>query len=182
MSDAVSSLPSMLPTHAMTRQARRITESASNEPRWVQWLMMFGAVLFCWRFAAAAGAGVCRGVAWRLGDLPARSGRPGRVVGDQADLAGDGDRAAIESDIRRGRCVGHQQAPVLGQTSAGQPDRPAVFGVAAGLIFVLIFGRSGWAWPLIDEGWHVQLPALGECDPAAADRVRVAASCWRPRS
>lgn len=50
MSDAVSSLPSMLPTHAMTRQARRITESASNEPRWVQWLMMFGAVLFLLAF------------------------------------------------------------------------------------------------------------------------------------
>ncbi|WP_042830827.1 ABC transporter permease subunit, partial [Xanthomonas citri] len=30
------------------------------------------------------------------------------------------------------------------------------------LIFVLIFGRNGWAWPLIDEGWHVQLPALGD--------------------
>ena len=38
----------------------------------------------------------------------------------------------------------------------------SVSPVVAGLIFVLIFGRSGWAWPMIDEGWHVQLPILGE--------------------
>ncbi|TWR43126.1 sulfate/thiosulfate ABC transporter permease CysW, partial [Xanthomonas vasicola] len=50
MSDAVSSLPSMLPTHAMTKQARRITDSATNESRWVQWLMILGALLFLLAF------------------------------------------------------------------------------------------------------------------------------------
>ncbi|PZP59638.1 sulfate ABC transporter permease subunit CysW [Pseudoxanthomonas winnipegensis] len=38
----------------------------------------------------------------------------------------------------------------------------AVSPVVAGLVFMLIFGRQGWAWPLIDEGWRVQLPLLGE--------------------
>lgn len=38
----------------------------------------------------------------------------------------------------------------------------AVSPVVAGLIFVLIFGAQGWAWPLIDEGWQVTLPLLGE--------------------
>lgn len=38
----------------------------------------------------------------------------------------------------------------------------AVSPVVAGLVFVLIFGRQGWAWPLIDPGWRVHLPLLGE--------------------
>ena len=38
----------------------------------------------------------------------------------------------------------------------------AVSPVVAGLVFVLIFGAQGWAWPLIDEGWRVSLPWLGE--------------------
>ena len=38
----------------------------------------------------------------------------------------------------------------------------AVSPVVAGLIFVLIFGAQGWAWPLIDEGWHGTLPLIGE--------------------
>ncbi|MFT4256063.1 MAG: sulfate ABC transporter permease subunit CysW [Pseudoxanthomonas sp.] len=38
----------------------------------------------------------------------------------------------------------------------------AVSPVVAGLVFVLIFGSQGWAWPLIDEGWRGTLPLLGE--------------------
>jgi len=38
----------------------------------------------------------------------------------------------------------------------------AVSPVVAGLVFVLIFGAQGWAWPLINEGWHFALPWLGE--------------------
>jgi len=38
----------------------------------------------------------------------------------------------------------------------------AVSPVVAGLVFILIFGAQGWAWPLIDEGWRGTLPLLGE--------------------
>jgi len=38
----------------------------------------------------------------------------------------------------------------------------SVSPVVAGLIFVLIFGRNGLAWPLIEEGWQVQLPIIGQ--------------------
>ena len=38
----------------------------------------------------------------------------------------------------------------------------AVSPVVAGLVFVLIFGAQGWAWPLIDEGWHFTVPVLGD--------------------
>ncbi|MEP6906658.1 MAG: sulfate ABC transporter permease subunit CysW [Pseudoxanthomonas sp.] len=38
----------------------------------------------------------------------------------------------------------------------------AVSPVVAGLVFVLIFGAQGWAWPLIDQGWHFTLPWLDD--------------------
>lgn len=38
----------------------------------------------------------------------------------------------------------------------------AVSPVVAGLVFVMIFGAQGWAWPLIDEGWRFTLPMWGE--------------------
>jgi len=38
----------------------------------------------------------------------------------------------------------------------------AVSPVVAGLIFVLIFGAQGWAWPLIEDGWRFSLPLIGE--------------------
>jgi sulfate transport system permease protein len=37
----------------------------------------------------------------------------------------------------------------------------AVSPVVVGLIYVLIFGAQGWAYSLIDEGWHLDLPLLG---------------------
>jgi sulfate/thiosulfate transport system permease protein len=38
----------------------------------------------------------------------------------------------------------------------------AVSPVVAGLIFVLVFGAQGWAWPLVEEGWKLHLPLLGQ--------------------
>ena len=38
----------------------------------------------------------------------------------------------------------------------------AVSPVVAGLLFILIFGAHGWAYPLIDEGWYLNLPLLGQ--------------------
>jgi sulfate transport system permease protein len=38
----------------------------------------------------------------------------------------------------------------------------AVSPVVAGLLFILIFGAHGWAYPLIDEGWTTSLPLLGQ--------------------
>ncbi|MRH00296.1 sulfate ABC transporter permease subunit CysW [Xanthomonas sontii] len=38
----------------------------------------------------------------------------------------------------------------------------SVSPVVAGLLFILIFGRNGWVWPLIDEGVWLHLPPLGD--------------------
>ena len=33
--------------------------------------------------------------------------------------------------------------------------------VVVGVIYILIFGRNGWAWSLIEPGWHFSLPLIG---------------------
>jgi len=38
----------------------------------------------------------------------------------------------------------------------------SVSPVVAGLVFILLFGRGGWLWPLIEDGLHLHLPVLGE--------------------
>jgi sulfate transport system permease protein len=38
----------------------------------------------------------------------------------------------------------------------------SVSPVVAGLVFVLLFGRDGWFWPFIEDGVRLHLPVLGE--------------------
>ncbi len=38
----------------------------------------------------------------------------------------------------------------------------SVSPVVAGLVFILLFGREGWFWPFIEEGVRLHLPVLGE--------------------
>ncbi|SBV35120.1 sulfate transport protein (ABC superfamily, membrane) [uncultured Stenotrophomonas sp.] len=38
----------------------------------------------------------------------------------------------------------------------------SVSPVVAGLVFILLFGRDGWLWPLIEDGLRLHLPALGD--------------------
>ncbi|MCL7714458.1 sulfate ABC transporter permease subunit CysW [Stenotrophomonas mori] len=38
----------------------------------------------------------------------------------------------------------------------------SVSPVVAGLVFILLFGRDGWLWPLIEDGLRVPLPLVGE--------------------
>ena len=42
-------------------------------------------------------------------------------------------------------------------------DLPSsVSPVVAGLVFILLFGRDGWLWPLIEQGLRLHLPLYGE--------------------
>ena len=38
----------------------------------------------------------------------------------------------------------------------------SVSPVVAGLVFILLFGRDGWFWPMIEDGLRLHLPVLGE--------------------
>ncbi|MCC8538159.1 sulfate ABC transporter permease subunit CysW [Xanthomonas axonopodis pv. poinsettiicola] len=165
MTDAVSSLPSMLQTRAMTEQARRITDSATNEPRWVQWLMILGALGFLLAFLllplVLVFAEALRG-GWEtflraVVDPDALSAIKLTLLVTAFVLPlnlvfGVAAAWAVSKHQFRGK-----------RLLVSLIDLPfSVSPVVAGLIFVLIFGRNGWAWPLIDEGWRVQLPLLGQ--------------------
>lgn len=166
MNDAVSPLPAMLHTRQMTEQARRITDSATNEPRWVQWLMIAGALLFLLAFLllplVLVFAEALRG-GWgtflrAIVDPDALSAIKLTLIVTAIVLP-----LNLVFGVAAAWAVSKHQFPGK-RLLISLIDLPfSVSPVVAGLIFVLIFGRSGWAWPLIDEGWRLQLPFLASC-------------------
>lgn len=167
MSDAISAVIAMpqqdLLAPASTRQAR--TASAITEPRWVQVVLILAALGFLLGFLL---------LPLLLVFVEAlRAGLPTFVSAiTEADTL---------SAIRLTLLVTAIVVPlnlVFGIAAAWAVskhefpgkrllvsliDLPfAVSPVVAGLVFVLIFGAQGWAWPLIDEGWHFTVPLLGE--------------------
>ena len=167
MSDAISAVIAMphqdLLAPASTRQAR--AASAITEPRWVQVVLILAALGFLLGFLL---------LPLLLVFVEAlRAGLPTFVSAiTEADTL---------SAIRLTLLVTAVVVPlnlVFGIAAAWAVskhefpgkrllvsliDLPfAVSPVVAGLVFVLIFGREGWAWPLIDEGWHFTVPLLGE--------------------
>ncbi|MCC4601395.1 sulfate ABC transporter permease subunit CysW [Xanthomonas melonis] len=165
MTDAVSTLPSMPQTRAMTEQARRITDSATNEPRWVQWLLILGALAFLLAFLllplvlvfAEALRGGWETFLHAVTDPDALSAIKLTLLVTAIVLPlnlvfGVAAAWAVSKHQFRGK-----------RLLVSLIDLPfSVSPVVAGLIFVLIFGRNGWAWPLIEDGWRVHLPLLGE--------------------
>ena len=167
MSDAISAVIAMPPQDllapASTHQTR--TASAITEPRWVQVLLILAALGFLLGFLL---------LPLLLVFVEAlRAGLPTFVAAiTEADTL---------SAIRLTLLVTAIVVPlnlVFGIAAAWAVskhefpgkrllvsliDLPfAVSPVVAGLVFILIFGREGWAWPLIDEGWHFSIPLLGE--------------------
>ena len=157
--------PRELTMPAEATSGRERPASPTSEPRWVQWLLVAGAVAFLLAFlllplvlvfAEALRGGLSTFVA---------------AVSDPDALAA----------IRLTLLVTAITVPlnlVFGVAAAwlvskhefrGKRllvtliDLPfAVSPVVAGLVFILIFGAHGWAWPLIDEGVRLSLPLLGE--------------------
>lgn len=166
MNDAVSSLPSMLQNRTMTEQARRITDSATNEPRWVQWLMILGALLFLLAFLllplVLVFAEALRG-GWEtflraVVDPDALSAIKLTLIVTAIVLP-----LNLVFGVAAAWAVSKHRFPGK-RLLISLIDLPfSVSPVVAGLIFVLIFGRSGWAWPLIDEGWRCSCRFLARC-------------------
>ncbi|WP_115004072.1 sulfate ABC transporter permease subunit CysW [Xanthomonas campestris] len=164
MTDAVSPVPTMLQSTATARQARRITESATSEPRWVQWLMILGALGFLLAFLllplvlvfAEALRGGWATFLQALVDPDALSAIKLTLLVTAVVLP-----LNLVFGVAAAWAVSKHQFPGK-RLLISLIDLPfSVSPVVAGLIFVLIFGRNGWAWPLIDEGWRGELPALG---------------------
>ena len=167
MSDAISAVIAMPPQDLLAPASARQTRTASaiTEPRWVQVLLILAALGFLLGFLL---------LPLLLVFVEAlRAGLPTFVAAiTEADTL---------SAIRLTLLVTAIVVPlnlVFGIAAAWAVskhefpgkrllvsliDLPfAVSPVVAGLVFILIFGREGWAWPLIDEGWHFSIPLLGQ--------------------
>ncbi|MBB5865977.1 sulfate ABC transporter permease subunit CysW [Xanthomonas sp. 3058] len=165
MNDAGSSSPSVLPSRVVSDRARRITESATNEPRWVQWLMILGALVFLLAFLllplVLVFAEALRG-GWdtflrAIVDPDALSAIKLTLIVTAIVLP-----LNLVFGVAAAWAVSKHRFPGK-RLLVSLIDLPfSVSPVVAGLIFVLIFGRGGWAWPLIDDGWRVQLPFFGD--------------------
>jgi len=137
----------------------------TTEPRWVQWLLILGALGFLLSFLL---------LPLVLVFFEALRG------GVQAFWIAIGDPDAL-SAIRLTLLITAIVVPlnlVFGVAAAWVVSKHSFPGkrwlvtlidlpfsvspVVAGLVFILLFGRDGWFWPWIEEGVRVHLPVLGE--------------------
>ncbi len=168
MSEAISAAIAGPSEHASVQHAtprQRHAASAITEPRWVRWLLILGALGFLLAFLL---------LPLLLVFVEALRG------GAQAFLSAitEADaRAAVKLTLLVTGIVlplnllfGVAAAWLVSKHQfRGKRwlvtliDLPfAVSPVVAGLVFVLIFGAQGWAYPLIEDGWRFSLPLLGE--------------------
>jgi sulfate transport system permease protein len=166
MNQIVSSLPTSLQEQAMpASRSRDIVASATTEPGWARWLLIGGAMAFLLFFlllplvlvfAEALRGGVH--VFWKaISDPDALAAiRLTLLVTAIVIPLNLVFGVAAAWAVSKHRFPGRRLLVSL-------IDLPfSVSPVVAGVVFILIFGRQGWAWPLIDEGWQVHLPILGE--------------------
>ena len=166
MSEVASRMPVSLQESAMpARRSREIVANATTEPRWVRALMVLGALAFLLCFLllplVLVFAEAFRG---GLGVFLRAITDPDALAAIRLTLVVTGIVLPLNLvfGVAAAWLVSKHRFPGK-RLLVSLIDLPfSVSPVVAGLIFVLIFGRSGWAWPLIDEGWQVQLPILGE--------------------
>ena len=166
MVQSASSLSAPLRETAVAlRRSRDIAASATTEPRWARVLLIAGALgfLLCFLllplvlvFTEALRGGVA--VFWKaLSDPDALAAiRLSLLVTAIVIPLNLVFGVAAAWAVSKHRFPGRRLLVSL----IALPF--SVSPVVAGLVVVLIFGRQGWAWPLVDEGWAVHLPWLGE--------------------
>ena len=146
-------------------RARAATASPTTEPRWVQWLMIGGALAFLLAFLllplVLVFAEALRG-GWQTFL---------RAITDPDALAAIRLTLLVTAiviplnlvfGVAAAWAVSKHQFPGK-RVLVTLIDLPfSVSPVVAGLVFILIFGRGGWLWPAIEGGWVLQLPLLGE--------------------
>lgn len=154
-----------LPMVASSGVAAHPPCAVTSEPRWVQWLLIAGALGFLLSFLL---------LPLLLVFTEALRG------GVQAFVHAISEPDAL-SALRLTLTVTAIVLPlnlVFGVAAAWVVSRHAFPGkrwlvtlidlpfsvspVVAGLAFILLFGRDGWLWPLIEDGVRLQLPVLGE--------------------
>ncbi|ACA11698.1 sulfate ABC transporter permease subunit CysW [Xylella fastidiosa subsp. multiplex] len=147
------------------RWHRLLTASATTESLWVQWLLILGALGFLLAFLLLPlmlvfSEALRGGVQVFL-----------RAVSDPDALAAIRLTMLVTMivlpvnmvfGVAVAWAVSKHQFPGK-RLLVSLIDLPfSVSPVVAGLVFVLIFGRQGWAWPLIEDGVRFSLPLFGE--------------------
>ena len=150
--------------HARERSHAR-PGSPTTEPRWVQWVLITGALLFLLSFLLLP-----------LVLVFAEALRGGAHAFVQAVTEPDALAAVkltllvtamvlplnLAFGVAAAWLVSKHEFPGK-RWLVTLIDLPfAVSPVVAGLVFVLIFGAQGWGYPLIDEGWRFTVPLWGE--------------------
>ncbi|MDY4294756.1 MULTISPECIES: sulfate ABC transporter permease subunit CysW [unclassified Xanthomonas] len=166
MASVVSALAAHVPGQAgAVAVAAHVRASVVDEPRWVRRLLIGGALGFLLAFlllplllvfTEALRSGV--GVFWRaISDPDALAAiRLTLLVAAIVVPLNLVFGVAAAWAVSKHRFPGKRLLVSL-------IDLPfSVSPVVAGLLFILIFGRNGWAWPLIDEGVWLHLPPLGD--------------------
>lgn len=161
----MNELLSELPMTLARNEARPSPQQVTSEPRWVQVMLILGALGFLLSFLllplVLVFAEALRG-------------------GLQAFWTAISDPDAL-SAIRLTLLVTAVVVPlnlVFGVAAAWVVSKHSFPGkrwlvtlidlpfsvspVVAGLVFILLFGRDGWFWPVIEDGLRVHLPVLGD--------------------
>lgn len=139
--------------------------AVTSEPRWMQWLLILGALGFLLSFLLlplllvfieALGGGMQ--VFWQAVTMPdalaaVRLTLLVTVIVVPLNLVFGIAAAWL---VSKHRFPGKRWLVTV-------IDLPfSVSPVVAGLALILLFGRDAWVWPLIEDGIHLQLPVLGE--------------------
>lgn len=165
MGKHANDLPALDAAQRSVQRAPSAPASPTTEPRWVQWVLILLALGFLLSFlllplllvfAEALRGGVAAFVA---------------AVAEPDALAAIGLSLLVTAIVLPLNLVFGVAAAwaVSKHNFPGKRwlvsliDLPfAVSPVVAGLLFILIFGAHGWAWPLVDQGWTVEVPLLGQ--------------------
>ena len=154
-----------LPVERTHRREQSRLPSPTQEPRWVQWLLILGALGFLLSFlllplllvfAEALRGGVAAFMAAvREPDALAAVKLTLLVTAIVLPLN-------LAFGVAAAWVVSKHEFPGK-RWLVTLIDLPfAVSPVVAGLLFILIFGAHGWAYPLIDQGVELSLPVLGQ--------------------
>lgn len=167
MSEAISAVipfPSEAPLLTASQFQRRAATDATTEPRWVQVALIAVALLFLAGFLLLPLLLVfVEALANGLPAFVAAVTEPDALAAIRLTLLVTLIVVPLNLlfGIAAAWAVSKHEFPGK-RLLVSLIDLPfAVSPVVAGLVFVLIFGAQGWAWPLIDEGWHFAVPVLG---------------------
>ena len=168
MSEAISAViafPSEVPLLTASPPQRHVATDATTEPRWVQVALISAALLFLAGFLLLPLLLVfVEALANGLPAFVAAVTEPDALAAIRLTLLVTLIVVPLNLlfGIAAAWAVSKHEFPGK-RLLVSLIDLPfAVSPVVAGLVFVLIFGAQGWAWPLIDEGWHFAVPGFGD--------------------